>query len=585
MSATPLNVPATDKAETVITSKDNVRDAAGIDDTVSLSSEHFNFVSLEESGVVDSIGQVNQLFTIFTKKSFTLEEALVPMGYEKAKELVELLTKKAEEKIKEFDAPGLTVEDITAIFCYTFEWDKERFGEGESPYRKLNNSLSVDRSNAALKKTRGFLFLLLQALRKLPRFVPEDHILYRGLRTLVQTEPDPEFPERKPYAAGNEKTWWAFTSTTTSLEATQEFLGDRESTLFVVSGNPWGYDISVFSDFPEEKEILLEPERKLRVTSVSREGQLITVNAEMLDTPLVLEKVVKVSKRAKEVKVRKSKVKEVPKDLKAENVTSKAVGLSWTPVEVKDKEVKYQVVMKKAGFFNRSKVIIYEGTETKCSVDNLEQWTEYEFQSRCGYEGGWGKWSGKTIMKTLSVRLPEGFSWKECPDDVEWARKYSVNEMNPRIATKLNNDYGFCTVTGGTPLPLNNVTSWNIKILRSKNNDGSSIYIGVAPSDINQNEGYNYNSCGWYFYCYDSTLFSGPPHNYKEKKYGPRKGEGKYAQTGGSVGVVMDTIKGELSFAVNGVNHGVAFYVIPLDKPLVPCAIFWYKGDSVELII
>ena len=47
----------------------------------------------------------------------------------------------------------------------------------------------------------------------------------------------------------------------------------------------------------------------------------------------------------------------------------------------------------------------------------------------------------------------------------------------------------------------------------------------------------------------------------------------------------MDTAKGELSFVVNGVNLGVAFDGIPLDKPLVPCVILCYQGDSVELII
>ena len=51
------------------------------------------------------------------------------------------------------------------------------------------------------------------------------------------------------------------------------------------------------------------------------------------------------------------------------------------------------------------------------------------------------------------------------------------------------------------------------------------------------------------------------------------------------MGVVMDTTKGELSFVVNGVNLGVAYKGIPLDKFLVPCVILYYKGDSVELII
>ena len=46
--------------------------------------------------------------------------------------------------------------------------------------------------------------------------------------------------------------------------------------------------------------------------------------------------------------------------------------------------------------------------------------------------------------------------------------------------------------------PQNKVTSWNIKILKSKDNNGSGIYIGVSPSDINQNEWNNYNceKCG-----------------------------------------------------------------------------------------
>ena len=47
----------------------------------------------------------------------------------------------------------------------------------------------------------------------------------------------------------------------------------------------------------------------------------------------------------------------------------------------------------------------------------------------------------------------------------------------------------------------------------------------------------------------------------------------------------MDTTKGELSFVVNGVNYGVAFDRIPLDKPLVPCALLCLEGDSVEFII
>ena len=118
--------------------------------------------------------------------------------------------------------------------------------------------------------------------------------------------------------------------------------------------------------------------------------------------------------------------------------------------------------------------------------------------------------------------------------------------------------------------------------MKSERNDGNGIYIGVAPSDIDQNEN-NFDKCGWYFECCHSRLHSGPPHNYERKEYGPRKEYGKYVHTRDSVGVVMDTAKGELSFVLNGVNHGVAYEGIPLDKPLVPCVILLFEGDSVEL--
>ena len=173
------------------------------------------------------------------------------------------------------------------------------------------------------------------------------------------------------------------------------------------------------------------------------------------------------------------------------------------------------------------------------------------------------------------------FLWKKCPSEVDKDRKYSVDKKNPRIATNIRGYY--CTIIGNTPLPPNKVTSWCTKILKSEDNNGDGIYIGVAPSDINQNE--NWKKCGWYFYCCYSTLRSGPPHNYRGKEYGPRKGQGEYVHTGDSVGVVMDTAKGELSFVVNGVNLGVAYERIPLDKPLVPCTILYHKEDSVELVI
>ena len=173
-------------------------------------------------------------------------------------------------------------------------------------------------------------------------------------------------------------------------------------------------------------------------------------------------------------------------------------------------------------------------------------------------------------------------AWRKCPDAA--AYKYSFEAFNPRVATKVTSNLigGYCTIIGNASIPRGKVTSWSVKILNSRKNNGDYIYIGVAPSGINQTEDRNYKKSGWYFDCGISSLRSGPPHDYEGKEYGPRKEKGQYVHTGDSVGVVMDTTKGELSFVVNGVNLGVAYEGIPLDKPLVPCVLLWNERDSVE---
>ena len=192
-----------------------------------------------------------------------------------------------------------------------------------------------------------------------------------------------------------------------------------------------------------------------------------------------------------------------------------------------------------------------------------------------------GEWCDAVKGETLKSFETSG--WKECPDGVDEERRYSVDKKTPRVATMVGS--GLCTtVTWSASLPLNTVTSWSIKILKSRDNGGGHTFVGVAPSDIDQNEDVNRKKCGWYFGCYRSKLWSGPPQNCFRTEYGPRKKDGQYVHTGDSVGVVMDTAKGELSFALNGVNLGVAYRGILLDKPLVPCVLLGNEGDSVEFV-
>ena len=212
--------------------------------------------------------------------------------------------------------------------------------------------------------------------------------------------------------------------------------------------------------------------------------------------------------------------------------------------------------------------------------------TTYCLKMRIVHQGMKTQWSDEA---EFILEFKDCCAWKECPKYVNREQKYSIYAKNPRIAMMSGSVDWLgalfcCAIIGDMPVPLNKVTSWRIKLLRSRNNNGSVTCVGVAPSDINQNDCGDVNNIyGWYFDCFSSTLYSGPPHNHKGKEYGPRKGRGQYVRTGDSVGVVMDTERGELSFALNGVNLGVAFEGIPLDKPLVPCVILRNVGDLIEL--
>ena len=268
----------------------------------------------------------------------------------------------------------------------------------------------------------------------------------------------------------------------------------------------------------------------------------------------------------------------VPRNIRCVNIRSDSMSLFWDDVKC---ECFYEIELKSLNAIERT----YHSLKPECTLHDLEPSTKYHIRVRTVPLGGSGQsiWSNPIVVQTKSV-----FSkcvWKRCPYFSFSKSMYSLDEGNPIIATKSSGDESYqCTIIGSAPIPLNQVASWNIKILKSKDNDGRGICIGVAPSDINQNIRNNYKKCGWYFVCYFSTLWSGPPQYCSRKEYGPRKSkDGRYVHTGDSVGVVMDTAKGELSFVLNGVNLGIAFEGIPLDKPLVPCVLLGIEGDSVEL--
>lgn len=297
-----------------------------------------------------------------------------------------------------------------------------------------------------------------------------------------------------------------------------------------------------------------------------------------LDKPLV-PCVILVNNRNDSVELGLSEVREnvdmsvpTPTKVSAKSDTWGSITLSWGGVQ---KNVHYQVEK--------------DGVAQRLSEDTTFTWkwflpeSEHTFRVRTVKGNAVSPWSDAVNVRTQTPVFSES-SWTNCAEAPNDKRKYSLATLNSKVATRMAHGET-CTVVGTMPLPPNTVTSWNIKILNSRNSDGDGIYVGVAPLGIKTDGDNNHNKCGWYLGCHNSTLSSGPPHNYRDREYGPRKeAGGNYVHTGDLVGVVMDMRSGELSFILDGKYLDVGYEGIPIDEPLVPCVCLSFEGDSVELV-
>ena len=114
---------------------------------------------------------------------------------------------------------------------------------------------------------------------------------------------------------------------------------------------------------------------------------------------------------------------------------------------------------------------------------------------------------------------------------------------------------------------------WKIKILKTTQN--KHIMVGVAPSDFDINSS-SYNTCGWYFYCINSSLYSGPPFNYSDKGT-------NLSKVNNEIIVIMNMKKRTLKFIINNEDKGESYTDIPMDKPIYPAVFLYDTNDSVEI--
>ena len=229
----------------------------------------------ENNNKEESINNYKEIFLNYEIKKPNLSEALTQMfissgaSTNKSNELIKEILSKCESTIKENfskikkENPNITKEDAYIICSYTCESKEKNF----SPYRILNLNLISENRKNGINKISKYLFILLKSLRKLKKFYPknENKYLYRCIKNKINLSEELFNKKNIPYKIGNIKIFYGFTSTSTNVKMTYNFLKNEEKiksgTIFLLGGDVWGYDITLFNNYGEE-EILLEPERK-----------------------------------------------------------------------------------------------------------------------------------------------------------------------------------------------------------------------------------------------------------------------------------------------------------------------------------
>ena len=173
------------------------------------------------------------------------------------------------------------------------------------------------------------------------------------------------------------------------------------------------------------------------------------------------------------------------------------------------------------------------------------------------------------IINSFGKVYLNNLSFKECPKNINKNRAYILSGENNNILTKTGSNNWMGAICKNELDKSIEEHKWKIKI--------KSIYtmVGVAPIDFDINSS-DYSTCGWYLYCFNSGLYSGPPFNYGNHKTNLSKVKNE-------VVVVMNMKKRTLKFIINNEDKGDSYTNIPIDKPLFPAICLAHENDFVEV--
>jgi|EP00670_Eutreptiella_braarudii_P019923 ankyrin repeat protein len=164
--------------------------------------------------------------------------------------------------------------EILALYIFTYE----------SPiYREVNSCLMAN-DPYKIQQWKPYIWYLIQAMQLLP---PYRDLVVRGITVRVE-----EQVWNDMYKIGNVVTWYNFCSSSSDSLVAQAFLGDTSNpvAVFIIKSKT-GRNISSYSYYPDEEEVLFEPRSKFLVKNVLSvdTAKLLNLSTKIVELEQIIE--------------------------------------------------------------------------------------------------------------------------------------------------------------------------------------------------------------------------------------------------------------------------------------------------------
>ena len=130
-------------------------------------------------------------------------------------------------------------------------------------------------------------------------------------------------------------------------------------------------------------------------------------------------------------------------------------------------------------------------------------------------------------------------------------------------------------IVGDKEIPKDKISKWKIKINSNISSGYNYLYIGISPNIFKSNL---YNEYGSLF-SYSSKVYL----NVKGK-YCKYNNHSEILKVNDIIEVIIDRKLGKLSYAINGIDFGIACSNIPKEDVLYPIVVLYQQGHCVEIV-